>query len=154
MGGFIYDPTLGVKRSLLELSESRGIIYLNRDLVLDFCSIGYNKRIHDMSNPQGYFERIRLYLRLVNKVSRNHAELTFDDTEFLLHDVGSRNGTLLNQKELGNLVLPVNYGDCIFLGPVELQLRLEEDLREIPYYSLKGLPKLDIEKILATRQIE
>jgi pSer/pThr/pTyr-binding forkhead associated (FHA) protein len=58
-------------------------------------------------------------------VSRRHAEIERQSTEYVLRDVGSMNGTYVNQKRVDGVVL--QQGDeilvgrfrLIFLGPVE-----------------------------------
>jgi serine phosphatase RsbU (regulator of sigma subunit)/pSer/pThr/pTyr-binding forkhead associated (FHA) protein len=53
-------------------------------------------------------------------LSRRHAELLFDDGEWLLRDCGSVNGTVLNGTRIGPKALPLQIGDRITFGDTEV----------------------------------
>lgn len=56
-----------------------------------------------------------------NTVSAHHALLTFRGGQWWLEDLGSRNGTKVNEVQVEE-PLVVTYGDALRLGIVELQL--------------------------------
>jgi signal transduction histidine kinase/ActR/RegA family two-component response regulator len=51
-----------------------------------------------------------------DEVSRQHARILFLDGEFLIEDLGSRNGTFVGNEPVRTARL-LHYGDCIALGP-------------------------------------
>ena len=56
-------------------------------------------------------------------VSATHARLRRRDGRWLIQDLGSTNGTLLNQRPLeGGGEQPIDYGDVIEIGDVRLKL--------------------------------
>jgi len=57
--------------------------------------------------------------------SRNHAEIVFKDGKWLLHDLGSRNGTSLNGRPTGSGRAPISHGDVIQIGQTRLTFREE-----------------------------
>ena len=54
-------------------------------------------------------------------VSRRHAELTYDGRVWRIHDLGSTNGTLVNDVDIDSCVL--RDGDLITLGLLNLEFR-------------------------------
>ena len=63
-------------------------------------------------------------LQLVHPlVSRRHAELTLqDDGDFLVRDLGSRNGTIVNDEVLQELARAVTAPAVVQVGPYVLRL--------------------------------
>lgn len=58
-----------------------------------------------------------------NGVSRLHASISFEETQILLTDLGSVNGTRVNgQKIPAHKPFPIHHGDIITLGRLKLQL--------------------------------
>jgi hypothetical protein len=55
-------------------------------------------------------------------VSATHAVLAWHDGRWWLRDAGSTNGTLLNERPVGEAEAPIAYGDVIRLGTVRLEL--------------------------------
>ncbi len=56
-----------------------------------------------------------------NFLSGEHALLEWDGSTWIVEDLGSTNGSWLNGRELDQ-PLPVNYGDIIQVGHVEMKL--------------------------------
>ena len=54
-------------------------------------------------------------------VSRRHAELTYDGSVWRIHDLGSTNGTLVNDVDIDSCVL--RDGDLLTLGLLNLEFR-------------------------------
>ena len=52
-------------------------------------------------------------------VSRQHAEITFKENRFIIRDLGSTNGTLLNKDRVDKNGLELVHGDKIVLGVYE-----------------------------------
>lgn len=52
-------------------------------------------------------------------VSRNHASIVFENTEYVVHDNGSTNGTYVNGERVSRHVLQhhdiISFGSCLFL---------------------------------------
>lgn len=64
-------------------------------------------------------------------VSRSHAEITFDSAgDFVLRDLGSKNGTRIEGNELGSRTVHLRDGDRISLGATELIYRDERPKRK------------------------
>jgi pSer/pThr/pTyr-binding forkhead associated (FHA) protein len=57
-------------------------------------------------------------------VSRNHAEMTFDGTAWTLHDLGSANGTFVEDKLIESPT-QVNHGDRIRFGHIAFYLAVD-----------------------------
>jgi pSer/pThr/pTyr-binding forkhead associated (FHA) protein len=81
---------------------------------------------------------------LDERVSRQHAEIYYDGSAFLVSDLGSFNGTLLNGEMLGD-TRPLEDGDQLQIGPVNLRFEwvaASEDAPRstlvIPEASLQG----------------
>lgn len=59
------------------------------------------------------------------KVSRIHAELRYQDKQWILADLGSRNGTLVNKRRIDEH--PLKTGDTISLGNTSIRFVADED---------------------------
>ena len=55
-------------------------------------------------------------------VSSTHALLTWRDGRWWLRDAGSTNGTLLNQQPVVDGEIPIDYGDLVGVGRLQLKL--------------------------------
>ncbi|HUR52670.1 MAG TPA: HD domain-containing phosphohydrolase [Gemmataceae bacterium] len=62
-------------------------------------------------------------------VSRRHAELLLADEGWVVHDLGSTNGTHLNSARLGRTVQRVRRGDVLKIGDVVLHVESVRDRR-------------------------
>ena len=59
-------------------------------------------------------------------VSSAHAVIRFEDGAYKINDLGSRNGTLVNDARLGAEPRAINHGDLIKMGHCALTFRLKE----------------------------
>lgn len=66
---------------------------------------------------------------LDERVSRQHAEIYFDGDAFLISDLGSYNGTLLNGERLES-TRPLQQGDQLQIGPVTLRFEVQTPSEE------------------------
>ncbi len=61
-------------------------------------------------------------------VSRLHANLIITDTAVSIHDLGSANGTRLNEERIDpHLDYPVQHGDRLSFGQLKVQVLIKED---------------------------
>ena len=58
-------------------------------------------------------------------ISRTHAEIKFEDNQFILHDMNSTGGTYLNNKKIDKAVL--YSGDIILLTHIPIMFMIETD---------------------------
>ncbi len=66
-------------------------------------------------------------------VSRRHAEVVLDPEGWFVRDLGSANGTYLNEARIGRTAQRVRQGDVIKIGDFRLQVdRLAEPARAVP----------------------
>jgi hypothetical protein len=66
------------------------------------------------------------------RVSAHHARLTYTGGQWVLEDLGSRNGTFVNELRVdGPLVL--TFGDRIQIGTVTLQIEAELPINEVTF---------------------
>ena len=72
---------------------------------------------------------------LDERISRQHTEIHFDGEAYLISDLGSFNGTYLNGELLGD-TRPLEHGDQLQIGPVELRFELAADPGEAPRSTL------------------
>lgn len=81
-------------------------------------------RVHPLSAVNDLGRGANNTLRLTDDtVSAQHARLIYHDGQWWLEDLGSRNGTMLNQKRV-DVPLPVVDGDQVTLGAVLLRLQV------------------------------
>lgn len=81
----------------------------------------------EIKEPEVVIGRGNCDIRLRDKdrfISRKHARISFDGSNFIIKDLGSKNGTFVNGKEVGECVL--EDGDEISLGGVRLLFRLRK----------------------------
>jgi pSer/pThr/pTyr-binding forkhead associated (FHA) protein len=74
------------------------------------------------------------------KLSRNHVLISVAEEGYLLQDMGSRNGTFVNNNRVHEPYL-LRDGDAIRLGDVHLTFRLEETSAPTPPPSLPAPPQ-------------
>lgn len=80
------------------------------------------------------------------KASRKHCIITKSDNHYFITDLGSSNGTYLNQKKMkANKIAPLNSGDSICIGRLNIQFELVNDgiakqLETLP--TIKNSPEL------------
>ena len=65
-------------------------------------------------------------------VSRTHCEITIDQRGYLLRDLDSKNGALLDGVQI--LAAYMNPGSVIQLGETQLEFRHEEETKEVPLW--------------------
>ncbi len=70
-----------------------------------------------------------------NGISRYHFKLNADGTEFILEDLGSKNGTFLNNKKVEGSA-KLNKGDIIKIGAVALKYLPKGDTERLTYDKL------------------
>ncbi len=64
-------------------------------------------------------------------VSRHHCKFTLHDSQVMVQDLESHNGTLVNGKPAG-IPVPINHGDEISLGPVSFRVVILSAPQETP----------------------
>jgi len=62
-------------------------------------------------------------------VSRRHCRLNYNEGVLKIHDLGSRNGTVLNGKPTNEAVIKA--GDSVKIGPLVFVFQIDEKPREI-----------------------
>ena len=87
---------------------------------------------------------------LDERVSRQHAEIHFDGDAYLVSDLGSFNGTILNGEMLGD-TRPLGDGDQLQIGPVILKFALATALDETPRSTLV-VPESNLQAFLITHE--
>ncbi len=85
---------------------------------------------------------------LDERVSRQHTEIHFDGDAYLVSDLGSFNGTILNGEMIGD-TRPLEHGDQLQVGPVLLRFELAAVPKEAPRSTLV-VPDSDIRAFLET----
>ncbi len=84
-----------------------------------------------------------------SRISKLHAYFKRDDAQFLLHDVGSRNGTRVNGEDLVvKEAKPVAYGDTVELGRIAFSFLSAAQLHEYVVASIRnvGAPRNDADQ--------
>lgn len=61
------------------------------------------------------------------KASRSHCKVEQRGSEFVLSDMGSANGTRVNDEKIGQQVIQLRDGDVIGVGTSRLEFRLKSD---------------------------
>ena len=54
-------------------------------------------------------------------VSRHHARISLQDDGYIVQDLGSRNGTRLNNEELDGESRPIRHEDVISIGTIDMR---------------------------------
>ncbi len=67
-------------------------------------------------------------------VSRKHCQLNYDEGVLKIRDLGSRNGTYLNDKRINEAVIQA--GDSIKIGPLAFVLQIDGQPKDIAESSL------------------
>lgn len=81
-------------------------------------------------------------------VSRRHAELRRGSAAWLIADLGSKNGTRLNDRPL-HAETPMTDGDICALGAVQLQFFMVHAERDMPVDLIHGALRLDLGERIA-----
>jgi adenylate cyclase len=87
-------------------------------------------------------------------VSRQHAELAYNDGHFVVKDLGSRNGVIVNDQRVNNALL--NHGDIFKLGPRGFRLEIADTgfrPAKVPEVSFREMGEGSIQKELSAGQI-
>lgn len=96
----------------------------------DEYSINNNKRI-----IIGRGEKANIQLFSDNLASREHCEIYFENMHFVIHDLGSSNGTQLNNKDIDTVQIKSNDAICVgttlFRTKIEVQAADEETEQKI-----------------------
>ncbi len=87
---------------------------------------------------------------LDERVSRQHTEIHFDGDTYLVSDLGSFNGTMINGKLLGD-TRPLKHGDQLQIGPVLLRFAWAAALEDEPSSTLV-VPESDLQSFLETHE--
>lgn len=80
------------------------------------------------------------------QVSRAHCVVNRDDGNFLIEDLGSRNGTLLNDKKIAKC--PLRHGDLIKVGGTKVRVELQENRDQNDPLVGKRLGGFDLHSVL------
>jgi pSer/pThr/pTyr-binding forkhead associated (FHA) protein len=83
---------------------------------------------------------------LDERVSRQHVEIYFDGDAYLVSDLGSFNGTILNGETLGD-TRPLKDGDQLQIGPVKLRFEWGAAPDETPRSTLV-IPEVSLQGFL------
>ncbi len=102
------------------------------DANLVLLANGASRRVFPLSNDVTVIGRRRnCDLRIpLESVSRRHCQLTREGDQLRIQDLGSRNGTFLNSKQVETS--SVNAGDVIKIGPLVFAVQIDglpEDVR-------------------------
>lgn len=87
-------------------------------------------------------------------VSGHHAKITFSDGRYVLEDLGSLNGTYVNNKRIGQATLI--HGDQVLIGKHVVEFKNEGAMAQGASLPKAGpaTPKLDATVVLDTRQAQ
>jgi sigma-B regulation protein RsbU (phosphoserine phosphatase) len=106
-----------------------GVMSLNPGARLHVIDVSGGRDVPIIRSPFTIGRKEGNTLQLTNtEVSRSHAEILLTDTGYLLRDLGSRLGTFVNDRQIGERVL--THGDRIQLGRsggAQLVFRLGEE---------------------------
>lgn len=87
-------------------------------------------------------------------VSGHHAKITFNDGRYVVEDLGSLNGTFVNNKRIGQATLI--HGDRVLIGKHVVEFKNEGAMAQGAQLPKAGpaAPKLDATVVLDTRQAQ
>jgi len=87
-------------------------------------------------------------------VSGHHARITFNDGRYVVEDLGSLNGTFVNNKRVGAATLI--HGDQVLIGKHVVEFKNEGSMALVASLPKAGpaTPKLDATVVLDTRQAQ
>jgi pSer/pThr/pTyr-binding forkhead associated (FHA) protein len=71
-------------------------------------------------------------------ISRRHCEIVTSETEVLVRDLGSRNGTLVNGTRITEETVLLN-GDVLMVGPLEFELVIEHTAAKLKRPQVKDI---------------
>lgn len=71
-------------------------------------------------------------------ISRRHCEIVISDTEVIVRDLGSRNGTLVNGQRIAEDTVLLN-GDVLKVGPLEFEMVIEHTAAKLKRPQVKDI---------------
>lgn len=71
-------------------------------------------------------------------ISRKHCELKQADSGVTVQDLGSRNGTYVNDERIEG-VQPLSHGDTLRIGPLEFRFESEAEIRKVKAPKIKNV---------------
>ena len=88
-------------------------------------------------------------------VSRRHAEITYSGDGYFVSDLGSKNGTFVNQDNIGNSQHSLVDGDEITFGPGEIALTFQNsNLADVVLQDSKVTEALRWNRLVEYRQAD
>ena len=88
-------------------------------------------------------------------VSRRHAEITYSGDGYFVSDLGSKNGTFVNQDNIGNSQHSLVDGDEITFGPGEIALTFQNsNLADVVRQDAKVTEALKWNRLVEYRQAD
>ena len=88
-------------------------------------------------------------------VSRRHAEITYSGDGYFVSDLGSKNGTFVNQDNIGNSQHSLVDGDEITFGPGEIALTFQNsNLADVVRLDAKVTEALKWNRLVEYRQAD
>jgi len=88
-------------------------------------------------------------------VSRRHAEITYSGDRYFVSDLGSKNGTFVNQDNIGNSQHSLVDGDEITFGPGEIALTFQNsNLADVVLQDSKVTEALRWNRLVEYRQAD
>lgn len=76
-------------------------------------------------------------------ISRHHARVVFEDDAFFLEDMGSRNGTFINDEKVTSKKIPLSKEDMIRVGTTVLKFLPAGELETLYHTNLTNMAYLD-----------
>lgn len=87
-------------------------------------------------------------------ISRCHAKILVRDGRYIIVDMGSYNGTIINGQKIGaNSEFPLSHNDQIVIGDYQLVCKFDEPSGEKPEGSLTDEPGLDLDAISGDEEL-
>ena len=88
-------------------------------------------------------------------ISRRHAEITYSGDGYFVSDLGSKNGTFVNQDNIGNSQHSLVDGDEITFGPGEIALTFQNsNLADVVRQDAKVTEALKWNRLVEYRQAD
>lgn len=93
---------------------------------LIFCGEKFNGRVYEISAQRTTVGRGDTNTLSIHdpSVSEYHCEVYDNGEDLIIHDLGSRNGTVVNGKLLRNSQAPLAHGEIVKFGAVEARLEI------------------------------
>ena len=128
------DSNISKSINMIEPTTKNSLLPVTCSVLLVIANQAVSRRLHDndflelgrFNNSSRVQLDLTLFLEKSHGVSRRHAILYFSNKSLYLADIGSTNGTCLNDKPL-EVAKPeqVQKGDSIILGTLKIQIRFE-----------------------------